>query len=168
MSHHFERAKRVEKSRKFEKGFTLVELMVVIGLIAMIGTLGMLLSFDYYRNNSFFSEQKIIVSVLQKARNQAMNNVCQGTCTKGKAHGVKFDKVANKYIIFQGNSYGARDTAFDDEIEVTPTISISGMDEVVFSQLSGNASVTGGNLTVSGSGRTAVIEVNSNGRIDVQ
>lgn len=147
-------------------GFTLIELVITIGLVALIAGLGMLLSFDYYRNNSFFSEQKIITSVLQKARNQAMNNICLGTCTEGKKHGVRFE--TDKYVIFQGNNFSSRDTAYDEEVKISPTISISGMTEVVFDQLSGNATVTGGNLTVSSNGRSAIIEVNSNGRINVQ
>src|ERR1043166_3537154 len=112
------------------RGFTLIELIITIGLISIIATFGLFLSWDYYRGTAFLSEQKIVVSILQKARNQSMSNVCLGTCTDGKAHGVKF--LADKYVIFQGNSYLSRDTSVDDPINVAPTISHSGMDEVVF------------------------------------
>jgi Tfp pilus assembly protein FimT len=144
---------------RFENGFTLIEILVIIGIIGILGTFGLIVSLDYYRSFAFRSERHIVVSMLQKARNQSMSNVNE------QPHGVKF--LADRYVIYQGASYNDRDPDFDEEILTTPTVSHSGMDEVVFGQLKGNAVVTGTDLTLNGHYKHATITVNPEGQIDV-
>ncbi|OGE82154.1 MAG: hypothetical protein A3B10_02365 [Candidatus Doudnabacteria bacterium RIFCSPLOWO2_01_FULL_44_21] len=127
-----------------------------MGLVALLAGMSMFLSFDFYRGYAFGSEQSIIVSVLQKARNQAMSNINQ------KSHGVKF--LAENYVIFQGADYTSRDVGEDQIIEASPVVNNSG-GEIVFTQLSGSASNF--SLDINGNGKTATITVNSEGQIDV-
>lgn len=132
------------KKHMNNKGFTLVEVLIVIGLLIMVFAFGLFISFDFYRSYSFYAESDVIVSILQKARNQSLNNINQAR------HGVYFDISSDdlKYVIFECDSenhpqctdYNERDESKDLVIEssygmsITPESSFS----VVFEQLSGS------------------------------
>ncbi len=139
-------------------GFTLIELLVVIALIIVISSIGMLLSLDFYRTYAFKSESDIIISMLQKARNQSLSNINQ------KPHGIHFE--TGKYVLYQGSSYNAADT---NNLVVTsaPTVSATATPtNILFDQLTGSA--TAGSITLTSNGATKIINVNAEGRIDVQ
>ncbi len=152
----------------YESGFTLIEVLVVIGILIFLTGLTALMSLDSYRGYSFRSQRDNVISVLQKARGQAMNNVCLGSssdCSGGRPHGVHFS--SGQYIIFQGNSLA--DTAEDDQDQKInadyPLIFSPATPEVVFKQLSGDASSP---LTITVSddyGHNSEISINSEGRI---
>lgn len=149
------------------RGFTLLELLVVMGLILMVVAFGLIVSFDDYRSFTFRNERDIVVNVIQKARGQAINNMCFGTgCTDGKLHGVYFG-TAGQYVIFQGADYASRDTAVDEVIQARDKAAVtSGMTVVVFNRLRADAVTTGGSaLTVSQPGHDSVITVEPEGRV---
>lgn len=146
------------------KGFTLVEILVVIGLLVIVGGLSLITSMEDYRGYGFRGERDTLITLLHKARSQAINNICIGACSNGKPHGVHLEP--GRYIIFQGSGYAAadHDAAVD---ETTParnlTISVTGPD-VVFSALA--ATSTPATLTISdGSGHTSIITIGSEGQI---
>ncbi|MEK7664226.1 MAG: prepilin-type N-terminal cleavage/methylation domain-containing protein [Patescibacteria group bacterium] len=157
-----------------DKGFTLVELLVGIALLAIIVSLGLFLSFDFYRNFSVSSQANTIVSILQKARSQSLNNINQAR------HGVHFeDSSGLKYILFECPagipcaSYNLSYSGF----EVKPAYGISLANslplDVIFDQLSGCLSSTVNDcsqsqitITVNGGVNPYNININSEGRID--
>lgn len=149
------------------RGFTLLEILVVMGLILMVVAFGLIVSFDDYRGFTFRNERDIVVSVIQKARGQAINNMCFGAgCTDGKPHGVYFGS-AGQYIIFQGATYASRDATVDEVIDAKDkAATLTGMNTVVFNRLRADAVTTGGaTLTVSQPGRTSVVTVEPEGRV---
>ena len=139
------------------KGFTLFEVLIVLGLFVVLVSFGLFVSMDFYRGSSFRSERNTVVSILTKARNQSLNNVNEAP------HGVFFP--AGAYVLFQGPSYASRTTAFDETITATPTVTRSGLSEIVFSQLSGNANVSG-SIFMSNGTRTSTVLINYEGRMD--
>ncbi len=148
-------------------GFTLLEILVVMGLVLMVVAFGLIVSFDDYRGFTFRNERDIVVSVIQKARGQAINNMCFGAgCTDGKAHGVYFG-IPGQYVVFQGASYATRDTAVDEVIEARDKASVlSGMQSVVFGRLRADATTAGGaTLTISQPGHTSTITIEPEGRV---
>ena len=140
-----------------QKGFTFIEIIVVLGIFAILASVGLFVSFDFYRSYAFRSERNIVISILQKARAQALNNINQ------EPHGVKF--LSNSYVIFQGADYEdlLRDTSFDEAIDAANSVAHSGLDEVVFEQLSGDASASG-EIILSDGVRTVGISINNEGR----
>lgn len=149
------------------KGFTLLEILIVMGLVLMVVGLGLIVSFDDYRGFAFRNERDIVVNVIQKARSQAIHNMCFGaSCTDGTPHGVYFG-APGAYIIFQGATYATRDTAVDEVIPARDKAAVmSGMQSVVFNQLRADAATTGGaTLTVTQFERSSVITVDPEGRI---
>jgi len=111
-------------------GFTLIEIVVMLGLFAIIATFGLAIGTDTYRRTIFDSERTAIVSLLQKARNQSMNNINE------KEHGVFID-ADNGYILFEGNSYVPGNPQNQEVPKSKVTQITTGDAEVVFKQLSG-------------------------------
>ncbi|MDB5189568.1 MAG: hypothetical protein JWL82_525 [Parcubacteria group bacterium] len=155
-------------SVKSGKGFTLIEMLIVVSLITAVAALGLFVSMDSFRSYHFHNERDTVVSTLQKARSQAMSNMCFGnSCTNGKPHGVYFG-TKGSYVIFQGASYAARDTGVDEVIEAKDAAAtITGFTSVVFARLSGDAvTLPQDTLTVTDeSGKVSVITVTPQGRI---
>ena len=122
-----------------KKGFTLIELLVVMGLLTFVGGFSLIVSMDSFRGQTFHSERDTLLSTLEKARSQAINNMCFGPgCTNGKAHGVHIQN--NQYTIFQGVSFATRDIALDEVIAPkSKALSITGITDVIFAALSGGA-----------------------------
>lgn len=124
----------------YKKGISLIEVIIAIGLIGLIGSIVGNTHIDEFRQYSFADERNILVSSLQKARSQSMQNICLGSeCTKGLPHGIHFEE--NFYVIFQGHTYDPSDPQneiilFDKETDV---ISPS---DIIFNPLSGIASTT--------------------------
>jgi prepilin-type N-terminal cleavage/methylation domain-containing protein len=152
------------------KGFTLVEILITIGLLVMIASLGLFISFDFYKGYSFRSERSTIVSVLQKARSQSMDNINE------KRHGVHFQGNPLKYVIFEceGCTSYSGSNSMDNPVDAAYSISVTNPSlpfDVVFDQLTGdcvssNCSTNPLSINISDSGKQYTISVNNQGRID--
>ena len=140
----------------------MVELLIAIGIIAILAGLGLFLSMDLYRSHTFRADEKMFISILQKARTRSLSNINQSK------HGVKLD--GDDFVLFQGDDYATRDVALDESFPVGPRMTVTwpAPSEVVFDQLSG--SIDGvfltGDILITGPARTATISFNAEGRID--
>ena len=156
-----------------------------MGLLAILGGLSMLMGMEMYRGNSFNNERDTLVSVLQSARAQAMNNICLGAgCTDGKYHGVYIETDAGNaknYIIFQ-LEHKTDHFKLTDPLNETIPASSNGMhvdfipassQQVVFDRLSGDALDSSGNplttpgeIKISGPGaNVSTVSLNGEGQI---
>jgi len=139
------------------RGFTLIEILVVIGIFAIIFSFSLFVSFDFYRSYALRTEKNAIISILQKARSQSLNNIDQAK------HGVHFSANPLQYVIFEGNAYNPIDT---NNVIVNPSygVSVAGTPfDVQFEQLSGaSADKT---ITVSDGIKSYDVTINSEGRI---
>lgn len=145
-----------------QSGMTFFEVIVVMGIFAMVGGFALFVSMETFRGSNFRSDRDLLVATLQRARAQSMNNVCLGTCTDGKPHGVKI-LPDNTLVIFQGATYETRDTSVDAVFTMN-TATMTGTDEFVFSQLSGTSTAAEVALT-DPSGRISTTTVNVEGKI---
>jgi prepilin-type N-terminal cleavage/methylation domain-containing protein len=153
---------------KNDKGLTLIEILIVIAILTLVLSLSLIFSMDDYRGYSFRDERNKIIGILEKARSQAINNIClDATCDNGTAHGVHI--VNNTLTLFEGDSWASRHSSIDESFEVSKTISISGISEVIFSQLSGDGTTTPKTISdivlTDISGRTSIININTEGNI---
>lgn len=146
------------------KGFTLVEALVVIALIGIIGSFGLLMSYDVYRGDSFRTDRAALIAALQHARAESMGAVCFGdTCTDGAEHGIAIQ--SDRYVIFQGSSYAARDAEHDVVVAADPSFAHGGLSEVVFAMSSGNPEVVGAITFQDTTGRASIITIGNEGQI---
>ena len=153
-----------------QAGFTLLEMLVTFFLMFAIGGMGLVFSMDGYRGYEFSNERDSIVNALQKARAQAINNICRGdSCVDGKPHGVRLEN--GRYVIFQGFAYEERDSSYDEIIATNYQdfqLTATSTAEVVFSQLSGSISQAVPETKIAifdKSGHKSVIKVSAEGRI---
>ncbi|MGE5297785.1 MAG: Tfp pilus assembly protein FimT/FimU [Acidobacteriaceae bacterium] len=137
-------------------GFTIIEILVVMAIIAVIASFGMILSQDFFRSYTFRSETSALVSVLSKARTQAISNINQ------QPHGVRVEP--GQYIIFQGSTFDPSDPN-NFAVKTQPAVTNNGPATIIFSQVSGDVA-TPTTIILTGDGHTAAVKVNSAGRID--
>ena len=144
-------------SLKNDAGFTLIEVVIVMTIIVFLGTFGVIVGLDTYRRSNFHSEEDTAVSLLEKARSGAINNIGESW------YGVKFDDASN-LILFRGQGtpkdYVHRNSAYDLKIQKSGVLVYTGATEMVFNQLSGDSS--GGIVTINSSN----ITINNEGGID--
>jgi Tfp pilus assembly protein FimT len=129
-----------------------MEMLVVLALTALICGFAVIVSMDTYRGSNFRAERNMLVALLERARAQSIANYCGGTCTAndGAKHGVAINPADHpgKYVLFQTQStYSGRtanDKTVDSIFDKNPTITLGGLTEVVFAQLSGQTTTVGG------------------------
>ncbi len=141
----------------------MIEMLVVMSIFILVSGLALFVSLETFRGSVFRSDRTLIVSALQRARAQSMNNKCFGEgCTDGKPHGVKV--LPNKtIIIFQGATYATRDSDVD-AVFVLNIATSTGSDEFVFSRLAGSS--TGGTIAlIDQLGHASVATVGPEGNI---
>jgi prepilin-type N-terminal cleavage/methylation domain-containing protein len=151
---------------KSDKGFTLFEIIVVIALIAGLFAVGSFVDLSMINRNLLSTEEATLVSVLQKAQNEAMNNI------DAKPHGVHID--INAYTLFEGTTYSSSSTT-NEVINRNSKIVVSGINDtaftlpydIVFEQLSGEPNPTGLiTLKETGGVNQKDINIRSGGLID--
>jgi prepilin-type N-terminal cleavage/methylation domain-containing protein len=145
-------------------GFTFIEVIIVLALVVVIGRYALLVSFDTYRDSSYHTDRSSLIGILQHARAESINSICEGNeCTGGVPHGVSIQ--ADRYVLFQGASYASRDSNVDSIFEVNPTISHSGLSEILFASVSGNVAHAGDVTLTDLTGHTSTITIGSEGQI---
>lgn len=138
-------------------------MLIVIALISIVGGSTLLMGMETYRGSSFRSDRDLLIATLQRARAEAINNVCLGLhCTNGMPHGVT--REGDHYLLFQGTDIATRDTAVDAVFGASPLTIYQGSGPVVFSQLS--ATTTGSTIILSDqTGHTSTITIGTEGQI---
>jgi prepilin-type N-terminal cleavage/methylation domain-containing protein len=143
-------------------GFTLIELIVVMAIFLIAGGFGLVLSMDSYRSYNFREQQNLLVGLLQKARSESMENINQ------QPHGLYISQNPAEYVLFQGPSYAGRDALEDITFPGSGSFSCGGLNEIVFTQLSGSVPISGA-ITLDDHIHPVInINLNNEGRIDEQ
>lgn len=142
-----------------KKGFSMIEILVVISIFFLVTGVGLFMSFDIFRGSNIHSEKDLIISLLEKARSESMNNLNEkvhGFCVKG-----------SNYIVFEDGtcSTNTREEIYEKNSGISLTYSPTIPSEIIFDRLTGNPTWNG-SISVSKDGKTAIISINSQGMID--
>lgn len=142
-------------------GFTLVEIIVVIGIFSLLVVLGLFMSFETLRGTLYRSEEATIVSLLEKARSRAMNNINES------AWGMCY--IEPDYVIIKGvvcdDAYVLDRVAANPAVVAASSFISKTYPFVVFSQLSGIPVGTPQPIIVIQDARSSTISVNNEGTI---
>lgn len=129
-----------KKNSAFEKGFTLIEVMVVIALLLILSTLSVAGFRTFAVKSGQATVSQTVLGALKEAHAKTLASLDDTT------YGVHF--TSSSVTIFQDGTYIAGDT--DNDVRKLPArtsitdISLSGgSTEVVFARLTGKASSVG-------------------------
>lgn len=146
------------------RGFTLMEMLIVIGLVLVIASAPLFIDLTNYRMDAFRAERGVIVTLLQKARADALNNIHE------EPHGVAFFPAdhPHSYVVFEGPSYAASAEASREVTDMNYQIVFgpSSPPEIVFAQLDASTGFSG-DVVIADTQRaaTTTITVNPEGGI---
>jgi type II secretory pathway pseudopilin PulG len=117
------------------RGYSLIETLVVLGIITVLG--GVVVT--AYQGTLNAQNPKAAASVLYASLVDA--SLRARTMELDSPWGVEV--LAGKIVTFKGASYAGRDTSKDRPIAIAPSLTTSGMTEVVFAKFTGLPSATG-------------------------
>ncbi|OHA84332.1 MAG: hypothetical protein A2937_01170 [Candidatus Yonathbacteria bacterium RIFCSPLOWO2_01_FULL_47_33b] len=118
----------------FQKGFTILELLMVISIIAVLAAI-IMLSFTSFRNSSALqTTSENTISILNKARSNTIGS------KDGYQYGVHFG--TNDATLFRGATFVVGDSsneiyALDVAVQVSATSFTGGGSEVLFQKFTG-------------------------------
>ena len=146
-------------SAKFQRGFTLIEILIVIGIFLFLGAMSILMGMDSVGRSVVIEDRDILVMLLNEARANALANVGESR------HGVHIGSTA--YTSFAGNDLATSDVSMRHEVQRDVTVLASPLGgEVVFDRLSGDTYAGAGTITLSQDPQSLEIEINNTGRIE--
>lgn len=143
-------------NRSCIKGFTFIEIAVVVGILGLIFVLGLPVGIEAYKNYLLTSEIRNFLTIIRRAENLAFSNNYES------AHGLALEP--DRFVLFRGNSYALRNPSFDEEYLRSPSISVTGFSELIFSPLSGTPNATA-TITFSNNLRSQELSINEAGVI---
>lgn len=142
--------------QELNKGFTLIELLLVIALIGALAAFSTPFYARFLTQNSVSVVRDQLSSHLHRAQFNAMMGKNNGPW------GVTYSSP--KIVLFQGASYAARVVTLDESFLVNPSISISGLSEVIYAKTTG-IPATAPTITISGIGTSKTISITSQGTV---
>lgn len=136
-------------------GFTLLEILLVVAVLALIAGIGAPLYQSSQVRNDVEVASYVIVQSLQRA--QILSQAVDGDTTWG----VRIE--SGVVTLFRGSNFASRDPDFDEVFDIAPSITPSGIEEIVFSKFSGEPQSIG-TITLSTSiNATKTITINEKG-----
>lgn len=152
------------------KGFTLTELLIVIGLTVILAAAASPIYTRLQVSAQLNESTSQIIQSLRTAREKSRSGV------NNSNHGVYFDiNVGNdRYTLYQGSSYAARDANFDRTTELDITILLFASDfdligtdvDINFSRTTGAADNIGNFTIAHETSGNRIINVNSLGAVE--
>lgn len=137
-------------------GFSLVEFLIAMSILIVLCSGGFLFGLPLFQKIQINSEKDLVLQLLHQARAKSMANIGQ------TSYGVYFGE--HSYTLFSGKVFHEGDAA-NQVFPARGSISRAGMSQVVFQSLSGDATISGGDLILSGFGVNYKISINNVGRI---
>ncbi len=137
-------------------GFTIVEMLLVMAIIASIGAL----SFPFIVAFSNRNNLDIAVNTLVQAerRAQTMSTVVESDSQWG------VNIASGRITLYKGTTYAGRDTGFDENHEISSSISVTGLTDISYSKVFGTPTATG-TTTLTNENDTRMVTVNAKGTI---
>lgn len=141
------------------RSFTLIEIIIALGILGLLVSLTLPMGMNFYRIQQLESSSQEIMQTLRLAQQKAVFQ------ERDSSFGVYFSPSA--YILFQGASYGSRNTEYDESFNLPSVLSLSGLPEVVFSKMEGKPS-SAGNIVLTSASGIRTININELGRVNLE
>ncbi|MBI4067697.1 prepilin-type N-terminal cleavage/methylation domain-containing protein [Candidatus Gottesmanbacteria bacterium] len=146
-------------ARSSNRGVTLIELFLVVTLVSILSLVSTAFYSRFLGANAVDVVRDDIVGSLRKAQIYSMMG------KQNSVWGVYYNSGTSLLTLFMGNSYALRDAAFDEEFNLNPNVSLSGLSEITFSRITGlPSSQPTINITYGNKSRT--VTMNSQGIVN--
>ena len=153
----------------FQKGFTLIELMVVLSITAVLGTLGIAGFTTYNQIQTLQSATSNVATILNLAKSRAQSQVkLTPLCSSSETLvGYKVEILAPKNYTLYLRCSGV-DRQVVEEAKILPSDLSFNANTSFFYPIQTGGVQTPGQITIEGYGRSKTIRVNSLGGVSVQ
>ncbi len=111
------------------RGFTLLEIILSVALISLIAAIG-IPTFQFFQNKNDL-DIATVTFVQSSRRAQVLSQAVDGDSNWG----VHIQE--GSITLFKGDSFSGRDDDFDEVFDISDTITVSGLQELVFDRLTG-------------------------------
>jgi len=140
------------------RGFTLIEVLLSLGVIAILAGLSIPVAVNFQRSGQLAETALSVRQAYARAQVLSRNQI------NDTSWGVYADTTG--VTIFQGTSYATRNPDYD---EITPIsgVTVTGVTELTFAQLSGTPSTTGSTTLTNSIGDQILISINEFGVVEV-
>ena len=140
------------------KGFTLIEIIVVMGLFSVISFMTIPTSINQYKRYVAKESALNIMHFLRISQNNAKVRLF------GMPSGFKI--LPDSFVVFSGESYVSRFLDVDEVYALPGSVSVEGMQEVIFDEITGIPSTSGIIEVISG-GYSYDIYISDNGLVEI-
>lgn len=140
------------------KGFSITEVLLVVAILGILAGTSVEGYFYFKKNSELTLATQQIVNSIRKAKikSEAMKE------DDGWGVSVQNDKV----IIFKGNNFSQRNQSFDEIKIISGMSTVSGINQVIFSKLTGLPELGSiGTLTLGNGTATKNIQINEEGLV---
>lgn len=152
-----ENTSKLLKKNQNNSGFTLLEVLLSVAIIALITGIGIPIYQSFQTRNDLDIAANTIAQSLRRA--QSLSQASDSDISWGL-------RVQNgSIVLFQGSSYGTRDTTFDEIFDLPQSITPSGVSEIVYSKFFGEPQAIGTITLISDTNETRTITINAKGTI---
>lgn len=143
---------------QYQKGFTLLEVLLVLGTLAIIAGISVPLALGYQAKYSAGRVETELGQTLRRAQTYAR------AMYYDSEWGVRVN--GGEVVLFQGLTYLDRNPDFDERYDIPRSVTVDGLEEVVFAKLSGQPDITGTFQISAESGDQKQVEVNEVGMVE--
>ncbi|EKD46877.1 MAG: hypothetical protein ACD_67C00030G0002 [uncultured bacterium] len=150
--------KKIHNNKRTKKGFTLIEVMLVLALIVIISGISAPVYQSFQLKNNLDVGVNATVQTLRRA--QLLSQSGEGDSNWG----VHIE--SGGATLFKGADYATRETSFDEIFEISEDIVVAGMQNIVYSKLSGEPQTSGNIVLTTSTNETETININSKGMIE--
>lgn len=139
------------------KGFSLIEVLMSVATIAIIA--GM--SVPVYQGFQVRNDAQLAVDAISQSlrRAQLLSQVMAGDSSWGV-------EISDNITLFRGNSFASRNANYDEIFPFYPSLTHTGVDEIVFSKREGMPLSLGTMNIATNTGLLYSLTINSKGIID--
>jgi prepilin-type N-terminal cleavage/methylation domain-containing protein len=143
---------------KLNKGFTLPEVLLSLTLLAIIGGMTIPMYRIFIVRNDLDSAATTLAQNLRRAQTLAWAG--DGDMSWGVHLGV------GSILLYKGTSFATRDTNFDENTSIPTTIAVSGINDILFTRITGIPNATGTFTLTSQTSEIRNVTINEKGMVD--
>ncbi|MEK7588331.1 MAG: prepilin-type N-terminal cleavage/methylation domain-containing protein [Patescibacteria group bacterium] len=143
--------------RKKNAGFTLLEMLLSVSVIAILTSIGTPVYQSFQVRNDLDVSTATLVQNLRRAQ------ILASASSFDINWGVHVEVGA--ITLFKGTSFLTRDNTYDEIFELSPSITPSGLTDIVYQKFTGKPNITGDIILSSNINEIRTITINEKGTI---